>query len=230
MSGQDPRDPGHGPDLTGRSPDDEPAPGEPAPGDQPAPGAVGPYGQPPPSGQGRLGQYGQTPPYGRGQPGQYGQQWETGPAHPPQTDTGRRTGLFLLLGGGLVLVALIGFLAYSLLGNKGGTDTPEHAVQAFGDAIENRDCPAAQDVMTDKAAGSFSCGQVDFASVPDIQVSLDNIRVIDQSDARATVKADLSAIGQSVEITFSVVNQSGDWLIDNLAVNAAGLHGALSGR
>ena len=184
---------------------------------------------PDPHDQGRLGQYGQTPPYGQGQPGQYEQQCGTGPAHPPQTDTGRRTGLFLLLGGGLVLVALIGFLAYSLLGNTGGTDTPQHAVQAFGDAIENRDCPAAQDVMTDRAAGSFSCDQVDFASVPDIQVSLDNIRVIDQSDARATLKADLSAIGQSVVMTFSVVNQSGDWLIDSLAVNAAGLHGDLSG-
>jgi hypothetical protein len=30
-------------------------------------------------------------------------------------------------------------------------------------------------------------------------------------------------------MTFSVVNQSGDWLIDNLVVNAAGLHGDLSG-
>jgi hypothetical protein len=169
-------------------------------------------------------------PHDRGRLGPYGQQrWGTGPAHPPQTDTGRRTGLFLLLGGGLVLVALIGILAYSLLGNNGGTDTPEHAVQAFGNAIENRDCPAAQDVMTDRAAGSFSCGQVDFASVPDIQVSLENIRVIDQSDTRATVKADLSAIGQSVVMTFSVVNQSGDWLIDNLVVNTAGLHGDLSG-
>jgi hypothetical protein len=137
--------------------------------------------------------------------------------------------LFLLLGGGLVLVALIGFLAYSLLGDKGGTDTPEHAVQAFGTAIENRDCPAAQDVMTDRAAGSFSCGQIDFASVPDIQISLDNIRVVDQTDSRATVKADLSAIGQSVAMTFSVVNQDGDWLIDNLVVNAAGLGGDLSG-
>jgi hypothetical protein len=163
---------------------------------------------------------GQTPPYGQG---------GTAPVHPPQTDTGRRTGLLLLLGGGLVLVALIGFLAYSLLGDKGGTDTPEHAVQAFGTAIENRDCPAAQDVMTDRAAGSFSCGQIDFASVPDIQISLDNIRVVDQTDSRATVKADLSAIGQSVAMTFSVVNQDGDWLIDNLVVNAAGLGGDLSG-
>jgi hypothetical protein len=32
------------------------------------------------------------------------------------------------------------------------------------------------------------------------------------------VKADLSALGQSVGITFSTVNQDGDWLIDNVTV------------
>lgn len=128
-----------------------------------------------------------------------------------------------------MLVVLIGFLAYSLIGNKGGTDSPGHAVQAFGNAIEERDCPAAQDVMTDRAARSFSCDQVDLAGLPDIQVSLDNIRVTDQSDSRATVKADLTAIGQSVVMTFSVVNQGGAWLIDNFALNAGGLRGDLTG-
>jgi hypothetical protein len=206
MSDQDPRDTGE-PDSEGQPPHD-----------QRAPDAVGPHGEPIP------------PPYSQASPGQYAQQWATGPVgQPPQTDTGRKTGLFLLLGGGLVLIALIGFLAYSLIGNSGGTDSPEHAVQAFGNAIEDRNCPAAQDVMTDKAAGSFSCDQVDLASLPDIQVSFENIRVIDQSNSQATVKADLTAIGQSVGMTFSVVNQDGDWLIDNVAVHAGGLTGDLSG-
>jgi hypothetical protein len=161
---------------------------------------------------------------------QAGQQWGTGPAgQPPETDTGRRTGLFLLLGGALVLILLVGFLVYSLMGSSGGTDSPEHAVEAFGQAVEDRDCPAAQDVMTDRAAQSFSCDQIDLASLPDIQVTLGNIRVIDQSDSQATVKADLSALGQSAGITFSTVNQDGDWLIDNVAVHAGGLTGDLSG-
>jgi hypothetical protein len=128
-----------------------------------------------------------------------------------------------------VLILLVGFLVYSLMGSSGGTDSPEHAVEAFGQAVEDRDCPAAQDVMTDRAAQSFSCDQIDLASLPDIQVTLGNIRVIDQSDSQATVKADLSALGQSVGITFSTVNQDGDWLIDNVAVHAGGLTGDLSG-
>jgi hypothetical protein len=206
MPDRDPRDPAENPESAGEPP-----------ADQPAPHDVGPYGQP-------------QPPYSYAPPGQPGQQWTAGPVgQTPKTDTGRKTGLFLLLGGALVLIILIGFLAYSLIGSKGGTDSPEHAVQAFGNAIEDRDCPAAQDVMTDQAAGSFSCDQVDLASLPDIQVSLENIRVTDQSDSRATVKADLTAIGQSVEMTFSVVNQDGDWLIDKVSVNAGGLTGDLSG-
>jgi hypothetical protein len=206
MPDRDPRDPVENPESAGEPP-----------ADQHAPHDVGPYGQP-------------QPPYSYAAPGQPGQQWTAGPVgQTPETDTGRKTGLFLLLGGALVLIILLGFLAYSLIGNKGGTDSPEHAVQAFGNAIEDRDCPAAQDVMTDEAAGSFSCDQVDLASLPDIQVSLENIRVTDQSDSRATVKADLTAIGQSVEMTFSVVNQDGDWLIDKVSVNAGGLTGDLSG-
>jgi hypothetical protein len=202
------------PDQDPRDPDENPEPaGQPA-ADQPAPDAAGPYGE-------------NQPPYSRAASGQ---QWATGPVgQPPQTDTGRRTGLFLLLGGGLVLIILIGFLAYSLIGNEGGTDSPEHAVQAFGQAIEDRDCSAAQDVMTNEAAGSFSCDQVDLASLPNIQVSLENIRVTDQSDSLATVKADLTAIGQSVAMTFSVVNEGGAWLIDKVSVNAGGLTGDLSG-
>jgi hypothetical protein len=137
--------------------------------------------------------------------------------------------LFLLLAGGLVLIILVGFLVYSLMGSSGGTDSPEHAVEAFGQAIEDRDCPAAQDVMTDRAAQSFSCDQIDLARFPDIQVTLGNIRVTEQSETQATVKADLTALGQSVGITFSTVNQDGDWLIDNVAVHAGGLTGDLSG-
>jgi hypothetical protein len=147
------------------------------------------------------------------------QQWGMRPAgQPPETDTGRRMSLFLLLGGALTLIILVGFLAYSLTGSSGGTDSPEHAVEAFGQAIEDRDCPAAQDVMTDRAAQSFSCDQIDLTRIPDIQVTLGNIRVIDQRGTQATVKADLSALGQSVGITFSTVNQDGDWLIDNVTV------------
>jgi hypothetical protein len=172
----------------------------------------------------------QLPP-SQSQPGPYDQHWGGGPVGAgAETDTGRKTGLFLLLGGGVVLIILVGFLAYSLLGNKGGgTDSPAHAVQAFGNAIGDRDCPAAQDVMTDKAAQSFSCDQIDLASLPDIQVSLDNIRVTEQSDSTATVKADLTALGQSIGMTFSMLNQHGDWLIDNVAVQAGGLTGDMSG-
>lgn len=203
MSDQDPRDPGENPESAGQPPDD-----------QLAPDAVGPHGQP------------IQLPYDQAPPGQYRQHWGTGPeGEPPQTDTGRKSGFLLLLGGGLVLIILLGFLAYSLIGNKGGTDSPAHAVQAFGSAIQDRDCPAAQDVMTDKAAQSFSCAEVDLTRLPDIQVSLENIRVTDQSDSRATVKADLTALGRSVGMTFLVLNQDGDWLIDNVAVHAGGLTG-----
>ena len=159
-----------------------------------------------------------------------GQQGGAGPTgRAPETDTGRRTGLFLVLGGAVVLIVLVGFLAYSLMGSKGGTNSPEHAVEAFGQAIEDRDCPAAQDVMTDRAAQSFSCDQIDLARIPDIQVTLGNIRVTKQSETQATVKADLSALGQSVGITFSTVNQDGEWLIDNVAVQSGSRTGNLSG-
>jgi hypothetical protein len=208
MADQDPRDPGESPDSAGQPPDSH----------LPA-GVVPPYGQP-----GQRSGHGQPV-----RPRSPEQEWGTGPVgQPPDTDTGRRTGLFLLLAGGLVLIIVIGLLAYSLIDSNGGTDSPEHAVQAFGQAIADRDCPAARDLMTDQAAQSFSCDQIDLSLLPDIQLSLENIRVTDQSDSQATVKADLSALGRSVGMTFSTVLQDGQWLIDNVSVQAGGLTGNLS--
>ena len=108
-------------------------------------------------------------------------------------------------------------LGFVYFGSTGGTGSPEDAVKRFTSAVSDGDCEKATDVLSAKLKANAPCEL--FADTPlgNISVSFDNIVVTSQTADKATVTAGLSGFGHTFELTFLVVHQGDEWLIDDIS-------------
>jgi hypothetical protein len=124
----------------------------------------------------------------------------------------------------LLVLAVVGGGALILLSASDSTSTtaggtPEEAVRSFYAAFEEGDCEAMMDLMTGAPGGvdqaMAECeSAMQSGELSAIELSIDDVRVVDEQSDKATVEVTGSAFGETSTQPVDVVKEDGKWKID----------------
>lgn len=132
----------------------------------------------------------------------------------------------MLIGGAVLLVAVLIALVL-LLTRGGGTDSPQATSESFIAAVEDRDCDAVQELVTEKLSNEIGdCGGS--ADVTGTGGELGDPDVVEEGEDTATVHVPIDYPGGdaeelepflgSFELSLSLVKEEGAWLVDEVGV------------
>jgi hypothetical protein len=141
------------------------------------------------------------------------------------TQRGGKGRKLLLALGGVVLVAIVGGLAWALLKDDDSSSGPEDAVREYFDAFQDANCDRlvelvqketwSQGGQVTRKAAVKQCDD-EFASQADFDIELDKVKVVDEKDDKATVEAKVTVGEESRTAQFDLVKEGGDWKLANL--------------
>jgi hypothetical protein len=177
------------------------------------------YGQPPPGAPGQPGQPGPPPPG-------WGQQ-PYPPSQPAGGGGGNNTAKILLV---VAVVAVVGLGAFFLLSgdDEASASSPVAAVEGLFDALKSGDCEGAMGYLPEATwseGGTMSreealtqCEEeagsgAGFADIPS-DFDMGNVKLVSENGDSASVSASMTFEGQTIDMTFPVIKEDGNWKVD----------------